>query len=192
MAVVRVTKVFAIKDAKVSALLSDPEGGTPTYGTPIDVPGIKSIEISGDIERKELRGDNKLLDVMAYLTNVTAAWNHAKISLDILVASIGGAVTDGGTGVDEYTEWMLKGDTATLPPFKLEGVTPGTDILGGDVHMSLYRLVSTSFPGLGFAEDDYKTPENEASAVPLLSTDEWIGIRINKTAKPIVTPPETP
>ena len=187
MAIQRFTKVYGIKDAKIAPLTSDPAGSTPVYGALIDVPGIKTFEISGDVEVKQLRGDNTKLASNSALTNVQVAVTHAKVSLDVLVAILGGAVTDSGTGSTEVSRWDLKGATATFPPFKLEGVTPpnGVDIVGGDMHVVLHKLTLSAFPDLGFAEEDYRIASFTADADPLLSTDDWISLVLNETAAAI-------
>ncbi|MFF7313343.1 phage tail protein [Streptomyces sp. NPDC008137] len=188
MAISRVTKLYAVEDAKIFPLISDPEGGTPSYGAGIDVPGIKSMEISGDVEVKELRGDNGLLDSDATISNISVSYPHAKLSLDVLVALIDSTVTDSGTGTAESSKWKLQRGAKPLP-YKLVGKTPtgGGDIVGGDVHFSLLKCVMSSFPGLGLAEEDYRTIENEARCVPLISTGDWIDIDINETAVAIPT-----
>lgn len=180
----RFTKVYGIKDAKIAPLTADPSGGSPTYGALIDVPGIKSFEISGDVEVKTLRGDNTKLASDSAISNIQVAVTHAKVSLDVLVAILGGAVTDSGTGTAETARWDLKGATATMPPFKLEGVTPpnGTDLIGGDFHVVLHKLKLAGFPDLGFAEEDYRIASFTADADPLLSTDDWISLVLNETA----------
>lgn len=185
----RVTQVYAVQDAKISPLLTDPAGGAATYGTPIDVPGIKSFEISGDVEVKKLRGDNGPLATRSALTNIQVAITNAKLSLDVLTAIIGGTVTDSGTTPAQKSIWALSPATATLPPFKLEGATPanGTDLIGGDLHWILNRCSLTAFPALGFAEEDFRIASFTAAADPLISTGAWISAVLNETAIPIPT-----
>ncbi|MEU7154114.1 phage tail protein [Streptomyces sp. NPDC045456] len=188
MPISRVTKLYAVEDAKIFPLLSDPAGGTPSYGAGIDVPGIKEMEISGDVEVKELRGDNGLLDSDAAISSVTVKYPHAKLSLDVLVALMTSTVTDSGTTPSQKSRWLMKQGAKPLP-YKIEGKTPtsGGDLIGGDVHFSLFKCVMSSFPGLGFAEEDYRTIENEARCVPLASTGEWVDVVINETATAIAT-----
>lgn len=188
MPISRVTKLYAVKDAQISPLLADPAGGTPSYGAAIDVPGIKSMEISGDVEVKELRGDNQLLDSDSSLTNVTVSFPHAKLSLDVMAALLAGDVTDAGTTPAQSSTWDLDSDSRPMP-FKLVGATPpgGSDQIGGDVHFTLHKCILSSFPGLGLAEEDYRTIETEARAVPLISTGKWLSIAIHETALPIPT-----
>ncbi|MEE1738827.1 phage tail protein [Streptomyces sp. BE147] len=188
MPISRVTKLYAVEDCKIFPLLADPEGGTPSYGEGIDVPGIKSMEISGDVEVKELRGDNGLLDSDSSISNVTVSYPHAKLSLDVLKALLTSTVTDSGTTPAQKSKWSLKQGSKPLP-YKLVGKTPtsGGDQVGGDVHFTLFKCIMSSFPGLGLAEEDYRTVENEARAVPLISTGEWVDVEINETAIAIPT-----
>lgn len=182
----RVTKLYAVQDGKIAPLTSDPDGGTPTYGALVDVPGIKSVEISGDVEVKELRGDNTLLDSDASISNVTVAFPHAKLSLDVLKVLMSSTVTDSGSTPAQKSVWKMTKTSKPLP-FKFEAVTPvsGGDVIGGDVHFTLHKCIMSSFPGLGLAEEDYRTIENECRAVPLISTGEWIDVTINETAAAI-------
>lgn len=186
MPISRVTKLYAVQDAKIAPLTADPAAGTPTYGALIDVPGIKEVEISGDIEVKELRGDNTLLDSDSAISNITVSFPHAKLSLDVLAAIMSSTVTDAGTGATETSTWDLA-NTGRPTPFKFEAVTPvsGGDLIGGDVHFLLHKCILSSFPTIGLAEEDYRTPEVEAQAVPLISTGKWLSVVINKTATAI-------
>jgi hypothetical protein len=183
----RITQVYSVQDAKISPLTADPAGGAATYGDPIDVPGIQTFEISGDVETKSLRGDNGLLANNSQITNIQVAVNYAKLSLDVLAAIVGGTVTDAGATPAQTSTWDLAQATATLPPFKLEGVTPpnGVDLIGGDLHWVLWRLNLSAFPALGFAQEDYRIASFSANASPLISTGKWISAVINETAVPI-------
>ncbi|MGW2210117.1 phage tail protein [Streptomyces sp. NPDC001781] len=187
MPIQRFSRVYSIQDAKIAPLTADPATGTPTYGALIDVPGIKSFEISGDVEVKKLRGDNTQLATNAAISNIQVSVSHAKVSLDVLAAIVGGTVTDSGTTPAQKTSWDLMADNATLPPFKLEGVTPpnGVDIIGGDMHVVLHKLTCSAFPDLGFAEEDFRIASFTADADPLLSNKKWISVVLNETAAAI-------
>ncbi|MFE3169332.1 phage tail protein [Streptomyces sp. NPDC059224] len=184
----RVTKLYSVVDAKIAALTADPSTGSPTYATVIDVPGIQTMEISGDVETKQLRGDNTKLDSNSTVSNIQVKVDHARLSLDVLVAILGGTVTDSGTTPAQKTVWDLTAATATLPPFKLEGVTPagGTDLIGGDLHWTLHKLNLSAFPDLGFAQEDYRIVSFTADASPLISNGKWISATLNETAAAIV------
>lgn len=181
------TKSFGTQDAKVSPLTADPSGGSVTYGTSVDVPAIKSVEISGDVNTVELRGDNSLLDSATTLTNISATVTHGKLSLDVLGTMFGIVPVDAGTGTVETATFDL---TATSTPqyFKVEAATPnnGSDFVGGDVHFLLHKCIINGFPDLGLAEEDYRTSSFGVSAVPLLATGrKWMSIVLNETAAAI-------
>lgn len=183
----RVTKLYSVQDCKISPLTADPASGTATYGTPIDVPGIQTLEITGDVEVKRLRGDNGPLASNSAITNISVAANYAKLSLDVLKTIIGGTVTDTGTTPAQKSSWDLSATDATLPPFKIEGVTPpnGVDIIGGDLHWVLYKCTLSAFPNLGFAQEDFRIASFSASCDPLISTGKWISAVLNETAAAI-------
>jgi len=181
------SKMFGTQDAKVARVTDDPSGGTATYGTTVDVPAIKSVELSGSVNTVELRGDNSLLDSSTTLTGITGTVNAGKVSLDVLSELFATSVTDAGSGTTETATWDLTATTA-LRYFKLEAATPstGADVVGGDVHFILHKCIINGFPDLGLAEEDYRTVSFGVSAVPLLATGrKWLSIVFNETAAAI-------
>lgn len=191
MALTPVSMVYATQDAKLYPMLTDPEGGTATYGDAIDVPGIKAVALKGSMEKKTLRGDNKQLATVTALTEVTGAVNHAKLSLTALAAMLGGTVVQSGTTPAQRAAWSLKG--ASVPkPFMLVAKTPdnGSDQVGGSVDFGLVKCVLSSFPEIGTADEDFAIVSFEVSCDPRLSDDEWIVIGINETALPLPLDPE--
>lgn len=182
MPISHVTKVFAVTDAKIAKLTSDPAGGTAVYATSIDVPGIKSIKISGDVENKKLRGDNALLDSDSTITNITAEVEQAKMSLDELAAFIGMTVVDAGTTPNQTATLDLTSGVKPAP-FKLSGVSATADVIGGNVSLILHKCILSSFPEFGLAEEDYQTVSFKCDAMPLLATgNKWLTIAHNETA----------
>lgn len=183
-----VTKVFAASDAKFFALTADPAGGSATYGTGQDVPGLKTVTITGDINSVELRGDNTLLDVQSNLSNITVALEFAKMSLDLLAQWFTATVTDSGTTPNQKSIWTLAGTTA-LSYVGLTAKAVGADTITGDVQFSIYKMMLSSFPEMGLAEEDYKTSTVEFKAAPLLATgNKWLGVTLNETAAALVAP----
>lgn len=186
MAISHVSKLYAVEDAKIAAVTADPSGGTTTYGSLVDVPGIKSVTISGNVNTVELRGDNSLLDANSTLTNITLIFEYAKLSLDALDILAGGAVTDAGTGSTETATYDLL-RTDALGYFKFEAKTPtaGVDEVAGDAHITLWKCMLSSFPEFGMAEEDYQTFSVSAIAVPRLSDNKWLQVKFNETAAAI-------
>lgn len=186
-----VSMVYATQDAKLYPMLTDPEGGAATYGDGIDVPGIKAVALKGSMETKSLRGDNKKLATVTALTEVTAAVNHAKVSLTALAAMLGGTVTQSGVTPLQRAAWSLTGSSVPLP-FMLVAKTPdnGSDLIGGSVDFGLVKCVLSSFPEIGTAEEDFAIVSFEVACDPRLSDDEWIVIGINETASVLPLDPE--
>jgi hypothetical protein len=187
MALARFSKVFAVEDAKIAELTADPSGGTATYGTLVDVPGIKEVTLSGTVNAKELRGDNSLLDAFSVLQSLTISVSHAKISVDVLNVLLGGTITESGVTPNQKTVWGLAG-TDTPNYFKFEAKTPdnGSDFIGGDAHMLVHKAVVSGLPDIGFAEEDYRIVGFDAIASPLLATGrKWLDVVFNETSSAI-------
>lgn len=186
MTISHTSKLYAVTDAKIAAVTADPSGGTTTYGSLVDVPGIKSVRIGGAVETKELRGDNRLLDANSTLQNVTLEFEYAKLNLDAIDVMLGGAVTDAGSGSTETATYRLL-SSDTLGYFKFEAATPtaGVDEVAGDAHILLYKCMLSGFPEFGMAEEDYQTFSVSAIAVGRLSDAKWLDVVYNETAASI-------
>jgi hypothetical protein len=180
------SKVFAVTDSKIAKLTADPSGGSATYATSIDVPGIKSIKISGDIETKQLRGDNTLLDQDAVVSNITAEVEHAKLSLDAVAMMLASTVVDSGTTPNQIANLDILGggvaNTAKPAPFRLTGISASADPVAGNVLLTLHKCVLSSFPEFGLAEEDYQTLSFKVATMPLLANGKWLSVAINETA----------
>lgn len=186
MTLAHFSKTFAVQDAKIKKITADPAGGTTTFATAIDIPGIKSVDVTGVVNIKRLRGDNTLLDVNVVLESLAVKYNYAKEQLDARAVYLGGTVSDSGTTPNQVAKWAL--DNTGVPGyFQFEAKTPtnGVDFIGGDAHLLLYRSMVSNFPGLGFAEEDYKLYEVEAEVMPRLSDGKWIDVIYNETAAAI-------
>lgn len=185
MAGTHVSRIYAVEDAKIAALTADPTGGSATYGSLIDVPGIKSLGLSFDITNVSLRGDNRELDSDSTLQAVTISFEHAKLSLDALAVMIGGAVTDTGTLTEEVATFDREA-ADSFSYFKIEAKTPtnGTDNVGGDVHLVIHKCKITDY-SLGLAEEDYQTFTGTARGVYRASDDKLFSVIFNETASAI-------
>lgn len=180
----RVIKVFAVEDCKIRKVLTDPEGGAATYGPALDVPGIKNVALSGDVNTVQLRGDNKALESDTTITGLTATYDHAKLSMDVLEVILGGSTVAAGVAPNTTETFTLGGDDV-FGDYVLEAKTPRYSD-GSAVHIRLGKLKLSSFPELGMTEEDYKTVEGlENSLVPLASTGNWFSIVSEETSTPI-------
>lgn len=182
-----VTKVFAAKDAKLYPLTADPAGGSPTYGAGVDVPGLKTVTISGDVNSVELRGDNQRLDSASNLSGISVAMEFAKLSLDIMSTIMSALVVDSGTTPNQVASWTLLG-TTQMSYCGMTCQAVGADPITGDAMFSVYKMVPSSFPEMGLEEEDYKTSSLEFDAMPLLSNGKWIGAAIRETTAALAAP----
>lgn len=187
MPISHVTKVFAVSDIKIYPLTADPAGGSPTYGAGLDVPGAKTLTITGDIETKALRGDNALLDQASSLTNVQASMEFAKMSLDLLATWFANTVVDSGTTPNQKSVWQLLG-TSGLGYFGIVGRAVGADVLTGSVEFQINKAILASFPEMGLEEEDYKTHSVEFATMPLLANSKWLNVTLAETAAAIAAP----
>lgn len=185
MPISHVSKLFAVDDAKIAALTADPAGGTTTYGSLIDIPGIKNVGLAFDLNSVELRGDNGRMDSDSTLIGVTLSFEHAKISLDALAVFLGGTNTDGGT-TPNMTGTFSRTSAQSLSYFKFEARTPvnGVDTTGGDAHLVIYKAKVTSY-SLGLAEENYQTFSAEAQGVFRIADSKLFDIVLNETAAAI-------
>lgn len=186
MAISTETWHFGAEDCQIAQLTADPAGGTATYGSWVNVPGIKSVTVSGDVNTVELRGDNSLLDSRSTLTNISVAIEYAMLSQDVLEVLLGGTSQGSGSGTTEVNTFSLAGDDS-MNYFKLQARTPdnGGTLVGGDIHYVFYKLILSGFPEQGLAEEDYRTFTMEARAIPRLSDKAWYDYIINETADDI-------
>lgn len=182
MALSHFSKVFAVKELKIAKLLTDPTGAPPaTYGTSVALVGSKKLTISGNVNSKFLRGDNRLLDADAVLDNVTATVDYAKLSLDAMAVMFTTAVVDSGTTPNQLATWQMA-NTDTMNYFKIEGRASGADPTAGDVLFSLWKCKIASFPTIGLNEEDYQLSALSLVVVPRLADNFWVNVVIRETA----------
>lgn len=174
--------VFGTKDARVRKLLTDVKGDTTTYGPWVDVPGAKSLTISGDITTVVLRGDNGPQEQRSTLSAINATLNYAYLSLDVLAVVTSATIADLGTGSLE-TAQLLISEGIRFEPFELRAVSVDGGDIGGDVMFSLPKCVLSSFPEMGTAEEDFQNYSVGVGALPLKSNGRWLVPQVRETAR---------
>ena len=180
MTVSPVSKLYSTEDCKIAALLTD-VAGFASYDTEVDVPGIRAVTMTPQIESKELRGDNRLLDADSTLVGVELSATHAKLSLEALEVILGGAYTPGVA-----TAGYVQAGGIALPKWAIGWRTPdnGGDTTGGDVHFRVAKCVVTAFQ-LGTAQEDYQELSFSAKGFVRLADDRLFDLGINATAAAI-------
>jgi len=181
-----ITKVYAVQHCQIATVLTDAVGAAITYGEWFDVPGIKSLAISGDMDTKQLRGDNRLIDQQSIITGLTAAIENAKLSLQNLAVMLGGTVgtrTAGATSAYAGTGWSLLSSAFPLA-FGMRAVSAAADAPGGAVAFVMSKCSLSSFPEIGAAEEDYQTVSAEMNVNPPTGTSPWLDVIIMDTYAP--------
>lgn len=181
-----VSKLLELKDVKIAPLTSDPEGSTPEYGPVIDIPGIVRLSISPNVERKELNGDNRVMDIWTKVRSITVEFEHSKLSLDALQIMLGGSVTMSGTDPDQTVTYSLTADD-NPQYFKLEGQVVYVEEGLGDVHFVLYKCLAEDPPNWEVQDQsgEFATVSGSATAIPRNSDGKIFDIIFNQTAKEI-------
>jgi hypothetical protein len=177
-----ISKFYAVKDAAVFPMTADPAAGTATYGTKVDIPGIKSVTISGTVKTVELHGDHTLMDSDSVLEKLQVTFHHAKESFSVRATILGGTPSDSGSTPAQIAKWRLLGTDTLFPYYKFEAQAAGVDLGLGDGHLVLWKCKTSNFPNIGLAEDDYETFNVDAYVIPRLADAFWLDVLFNETA----------
>lgn len=154
MALKTVTKLFGVDDAKLFPVTEDSQEQF-TCGSGIDLPGVRQISLTYEIEEKSLTGDEKVLDVSNKIKSVTFNMEYARLSLEVLAQLTGGSYKTSGSGDDEVGTFSFGG--GDLPNyFQLKAQILDTSNDGGDVHFCVYKAKATAIP-LNGVQDDFAT-----------------------------------
>lgn len=186
MAIAHTTKSYGTKDIKAAKLTADPAGGAATYAASIDIAGAKKLTVTGQVQSKDLRGDNTLLDADATVMGISAVVDYAKQNADLLNILLGGAVTDSGSTPNQISTFRLLGGIAATPSlpqwFKLEAQAVDVDYVAGDCHILIYKCKLDSFPDLGTNEEDYQLFKFGVKGAPRAADGFWMDVVYNETA----------
>lgn len=188
MPLVHETSVFSVDNAAITPLLTDPVGGSATYGVKVNFPGIREAGFSPDLLKKELFGDNFIIARAAKARQVQSKIGVAKMNLDILAALLGGTVTDAGVTPNQTTTYNLLGsDKAKY--FKLEYRVLGVELPGaaggGDLHVVFWKCLIEGTSADAKMED-FAMPTFDVAAIPRLSDLKLAAVVENETAAAIV------
>lgn len=186
MALGHTTKVYGVVDCKIHQLSTDVAGTAPTYGSAVDVPGVKSMKTTLTMETKTLRGDNTLLSADSVLKDISGTVEFARFSFDIWAALTSALATDAGTTPNQTSTLTIT--QSTLPKFvKVETQSATADYVTGDLHQIVWKAMPGSIP-LGNAEEDYEIQSFDFTAVPVIGTpasspaNTWMTFVANETA----------
>ncbi len=163
MTISKKTALLGVNDLKIFPVTKDDSTGFTT-GTGIDVPGIRQISVTFEIDEKELTGDEKTLAVSSKIKSVSFSSEYAELSLDVLSALSGGSVATSTSNNVETASFSF--DSGDIPDyFQLQAKIDGTDsISGGDCHICIYKAKVTAMPING-VQGDFATYTFEGKGV---------------------------
>ena len=177
MALKTVTKLFGVDDAKLFPILEDSETQF-VCGEGIDLPGVRQISLTYEIEEKSLTGDEKVLEISNKIKSVTFNMEYAKLSLEVLAQLTGGSYSKTGEGEAEVGTFSFGG--GDLPNyFQLKAQILDTSNDGGDVHFCIYKAKATAIP-LNGVQDDFATLTFDGKGV---YTEHEFGKDVSKQTK---------
>ncbi len=176
------TKEFAIREARISKLLTDPASAPPaTWGASVALPGAKKLTFAEKINTKYLRGDNRPLDSDSVRDQGDGTFSAAKVSFDALAVFFSTAVVDAGSTPNQTATWTTL-STDTLNYFKLQCRCAAADYVTGDILVTLYKCKLSSGPTRGMMEEDYQLFDFAFTFVPLLADNSWYSEQARETA----------
>lgn len=178
MPISSVSKLYSTEDAKIAPLSGDVVGFA-SYGAMVDVPGIRQVTMTPQIESKSLRGDNRELDADSTLVAVELSIEHAKVSFEALEVFLGG---DWNSTTGRY----VQADSGSLPYWAIGWRTPtsGGDEIGGDVQFQVFKAKITAYT-LGTAFEDYQILSATARGVYRVADDKLFEAKVNTSAAAI-------
>ena len=186
MTISKKTALLGVNDLKIFPVTKDDSSGFHVSAG-IDVPGVRQISLTFDIEEKELTGDEKTLAVSSKIKSIAFTSEYAELSLDVLSALSGGKVSQTGTSPNDSATFSY---TANDKPayFQLQAKIDGTeDIVGGDCHFCIYKAKVTAMPING-VQGDFATYTFEGKGVYTeyafgSAGSKLLDITFNSTAK---------
>lgn len=182
MALPATTFTFDVHDAAVWTMVSDPIGGTATYGPKFDIPGVNNVSVEPEFISAVLKGDAKTLARRARIDSMNFSVGCSLLSLPLLGALYNGT-TNTPTG-DEPEVLEIAG--AGSIPYVMFGFTILDAEIGiGSINVyglkcqitggNLFDQSTESFGGRSF----------QLSAIPLMSTNKMFRTQIFPTVTPL-------
>ena len=177
-----VTALLSVSDCKIYPLLTDPAGGTATYGTAIDLPDMTGVKLAGKTDVKERRGDGSVRDRRAILKDLTLTLDNTILSATVLAALEGGTLTQSGTTPNMQWKYVV-GKGSTSPYVKIAAQCTDTDYPGGDFHLTIYKARLNNKVELGFTDDDFQKYSYELGAVARNADDAYYELLGEETGR---------
>ncbi len=151
MAAGKETITIGIRDLKISQLIKDDTTGVE-YGEPIDVPGVKEVQINLIQDEKELTGDGVILDTYNKRKGYEVSFKNAQFTQKVLDLINGSTTTETGEAEGQKVYRTIDKSDDIAGYFALE-FAPEKSVGEKDYHRILYKVSGTYSEE--YTEEDY-------------------------------------
>jgi hypothetical protein len=157
------TVTYDVHDFHLYPLLTDPVDGTaaPTYGEPVDAPGIAEVSLDPNFATAQLKGDARVIARKGRVDALNISATYGKVSLEVIKTLLGGVITDAAGSAD----WSL-GGTNSLPYFGVAFAIMDLDTGLGALHGYLFKAQLTGGRLLNGSTDNFGQPTMAISGQP--------------------------
>lgn len=160
--------VYNVHDLKVYPITALGDAATdPTYGTPVDVPGVNEVTLDPQIVEAMLKGDGSIIDQRSVLEAVTLTFAYGKLAPDVLAVVDGGSVS---TNAGATTTRYVRKASDKVPPFALAAKVEEVDNPGGAAKMYLYNGKITGGGIFAAQTDEYGQPTFDVRGIKVPSS----------------------
>lgn len=142
---------YTITDLKVIAYTGGALGSEL-----VDMPGIRSCQITLGNDAVELRGDNRVLSIVDTGNTLEFQFEAGGMDLEALAIVLGGTSADSGTTPDAIRTLQIDGDDAR-PYFGFVGVAPSDDG-SQDLHIFVPRAKATGSFEITAQDQEFLVP----------------------------------
>lgn len=160
------TVLFSVHDLKVYPLT---DAATPTYGAPVDVPGVSEIGLDSEVTEAILRGDGRAIDQRTILDAVTSSFTYGKLDPDVLAVLDGGTVT-ANAGATKSRYVRKAGDV--IPSFGFACLVSEVDNPGGAAKLYVYNAKIQGGSLFPASDNEHGQPSFDVRGIPLETADE--------------------
>jgi len=154
------TKVFGIDEIQLFPISED-SSTAYTLGDAVELPGAKSLEVTIDIEEKNLSGNEIILDVVSKVRKIKFNAAFAKLSLDVLQAALGGNLVQSGETPSQTATFSLQNGNKT-GYFQLAAKISNVD--EGSMFINIMKCKINANP-IAARENDFATYSLSGSGV---------------------------
>jgi len=157
--------VFSVHDLKLYPITDPGDASTdPTYGTPVDVPGVSEVTLEPSISEEMLRGDGRIIDSRSVLDALSLSFTYGKLDPTVLAVLDGGTVSvNTGTTTTRY----VRNGTDLIPSFGFAALVSEVDNPGGAAKIYGYNAKINGGSLFGASDNSYNEPSFDAQVIPL-------------------------